>query len=319
MDSEIFQLLKPLSHRGLDNLTSEEKRIKLWNRCVVKWNKTHSTTKVPLSALADELYLKWPQMYVSLSRDELYCSFSYEDYIFHNNGNGQICGGMFIRGGEMPTGAINMTASQIVDLIGIIRPMPSLGRIITQEAYENLIDRDDDRCSGCSDPSQTALAWADRAWNLYHIGLIEDALVACTNSIIHKCIASEGGRMGALEAEIYMLMGRIYYFTYQWDLADYCFKESYNQYYKIFERPDWKDVLYADVPEEEREEYDDNIIGSYLNWANSYSIFLRDIGNESGSKAIQERYHTVMNREQSNREDYLFWMNRRTLCQRNSK
>ena len=237
-------------------------------------------------------------MYVSLSEDELYCSFSYIDYIFCNNGNGQICGGMFIREGETPASAINMTASQIVDLIGIIRPMPFLGRKITQESYEILIDKIDDRCSGCSDPSQTALAWANRAWNLYYIGLIEDALVACTNSLLYKRIAAADGKMSALEAEIHVLMGQIYYFTYQWDLADYCFKESYNQYYRIFERPDWKDVIYADVPKEEREEYDDNIIGSYANWANSYSIFLRDIGRETDSKAIQESYSTVMKRGQ---------------------
>ena len=298
MDNEILNLLLSNNTLGISNPRTRESQIKLWNRCVLKWNKTHSATKVPLSTLADELHLKWPQMYVSLSEDELYCSFSYIDYIFCNNGNGQICGGMFIREGETPASAINMTASQIIDLIGIIRPMPFLGRKITQESYEGLIDRIDDRCSGCSDPSQTALAWANRAWNLYYIGLIEDALVACTNSLLYKRIAAADGKMSALEAEIHVLMGRIYYFTYQWDLADYCFKESYNQYYRIFERPDWKDVMYADVPKEEREEYDDNIIGSYANWANSYSIFLRDIGRETDSKAIQESYNTVMKRGQ---------------------
>lgn len=297
MDNEILTLLLDNNTLGISNPRTRAAQIKLWGKCVSKWNKTHSATKVPLGTLADELHLKWPQMYISLSGEELYCSFSYADYIFHNNARGQLCGGMFIREGEMPTTVINMTASQIVDLIGIIRPMPFLGRKSTLEAYDNLIDRDDDRCGGCSDPSQTALAWANRAWNLYYVGLIEDALVACTASLQYKHIAA-GGNMGALEAEMLVLMGKLYYFTYQWDLADYCYRKSYDHYYKVFEHPDWKDVRYADVPEEEREEYDDNIIGSYLNWANSYSIFLRDIGNEQESKAIQERYHAINDREQ---------------------
>lgn len=71
-------------------------------------------------------------------------------------------------------------------------------------------------------------------------------------------------------------MGQIYYYTFQWELADYCFKKSYNQYYKIFERPDWKDVMYADVPKEERDDYDENIVGNYVCWATAYRNFLCD-------------------------------------------
>lgn len=41
----------------------------------------------------------------------------------------------------MPTYAINMTASQIVDLIGIVRMLPFIGRRINKNAYDSLIDR----------------------------------------------------------------------------------------------------------------------------------------------------------------------------------
>ncbi|MBQ0087192.1 MAG: hypothetical protein KBS72_05875 [Bacteroidales bacterium] len=298
MDNEILTLLLNNNTPGISNPRTRESQIKLWNRCVTKWNKTHSATKVSLDALADQFHLKWPQIYVSISDDTLYCSFSYVDYMFHNNEDGQICGGMFIREGKKPANAINMTASQIVDLIGTVRLLPAIGRKINKNAYESLTNMEDDRCRGCSDPNQTALAWANRAWSLYCIGLIEETQAACMNSLLYKRISSADSRMGALEAEMYVLMGKTYYFTFQWELADYCFKESYNQYYKIFERPDWKDVLYADVPKEEREEYNNDIIGSYMNWATSYSIFLRDTGNESDSKAIIKRSSVVMNRQQ---------------------
>lgn len=303
MDSTILKLVLDNNTKGISNLRTRESQIKLWNRCIRKWNETHPITKVKLEDLANELYLRWPQMYISFSSGSLYCSFSYVDYIFQNNENGQICGGMFIREGETPTGTINMTASQIVDLIGIIRPMPFLGRKITQESYEGLIDREDDRCKGCSDPSQTALAWANRAWALYCIGLIEKAQIACSNSLLHKHIASAGDKMSALEAEMHVLMGQIYYFTYQWELADYCFRKSYNQYYKIFERPDWKDVMYADVPKEERDDYDNNIVGSYMNWANEYSIFLRDTNRIRESKEIGKLIDDMFDRVKKNNDD----------------
>lgn len=303
MDIAVLKLVLENNIKGISNPRTGKTRIKLWNRCIKKWNDAHPITQVKLEDLANELYLRWPQMYISFSSGSLYCSFSYVDYIFQNNENGQICGGMFIRESEMPTSAINMTASQIVDLIGIIRLLPFIGRRINKNAYDSLIDREDDRCKGCSDPSQTALAWANRAWSLYCIGLIEEALVACSNSLLHKHIASAGDRMSALEAEMHVLMGQIYYFTYQWELADYCFKKSYNQYYKIFERSDWKDVLYADVPKEERDDYDENIVGSYMNWANEYSIFLRDTNRIRESRKIDKLINDMFDRIGKNNDD----------------
>lgn len=296
MDSNILKLVLENNAKGLLEPRTRKSQIKLWNRFIKKWNRYHPITKFPLKELADDIRLRWPQMYMSYSPDSLYCSFSYVDYMFHNNEEGQICGGMFIRDGEKPTDAINMTASQIVDLIGIIRPLPFVGKDFTKWRYEVLIDMDDDRCSGCSDPSQTALAWEGRAYDLFHIGLFEDALVACTNSLLYKRIACPGSRMGALEAEIHVLMGQIYYYTFQWELADFCFKESYNQYYNIFERPDWKDVLYADVPEEEREDYDDNILGSYMRWTVVYGKFLRDTNRVLEAKEVRKLHDEIADR-----------------------
>ena len=303
MDSTILKLVLDNNAREFSNPRTRESQIKFWNRCIKKWNDAHPITKVKLEDLADELYLRWPQMYMSYSQESLYCSFSYVDYMFHNNEEGQICGGMFLREGKKPTKALNMTANQIVDLIGIVRPIHFMSKNSTRKILDELTNRNDERCSGCSDHSQTALAWANRAWALYCIGLIEEALVACSNSLLYKHIASAGDKMSALEAEMHVLMGQIYYFTYQWELADYCFKKSYNQYYKIFERPDWKDVLYADVPEEERKEYDDGIIGSYMNWANEYSIFLRDTNCIRESRKIGKLINDMFDRIRKNKDD----------------
>lgn len=125
MDNEILKLVLDNNTAGISNPKTRDAQIKLWKKFIGKWNAMHSMTKVPLKELADEIHLKWPQMYISLSDNELYCSFSYVDYLFHNNAQGQICGGMFIRGGEEPTDVLNMTSSQIIDLIGIPRePFP---------------------------------------------------------------------------------------------------------------------------------------------------------------------------------------------------
>lgn len=290
MDSTILKLVLDNNAREFSNPRTRESQIKLWNRCIKKWNETHPITKVKLEDLANELYLRWPQMYIGYSPDSLYCSFSYVDYIFQNNDDGQICGGMFLREGKKPTKTINMTANQIVDLIGIIRPIHFMSRNRTREMLDVLTNRNDERCSGCSDHSQTALAWANRAWNLYDIGLVEEAQIACTNSLLYKRIACPDSRMGALEAEMHVLMGQIYYYTFQWELADYCFKKSYDQYYKIFERPDWRDVLYADVPKEERDEYDNNIVGPtmYQYWAHTYSTFLKETNRLQESEEINK-------------------------------
>lgn len=303
MDSTILKLVLDNNTNGISNPRTRESQIKLWNRCIKKWNDAHPITKVKLEDLANELYLRWPQMYIGYSPDSLYCSFSYVDYMFHNNEEGQICGGMFIREGRKPTGTINMTVSQIVDLIGIIRPMPAVGRKLNINAYESLTNKEYDRFHGCSDPNQTALAWANRAWDLYYIGLVEEALVACINSLLYKRIASEDNSMGALEAEMHVLMGQIYYYTFQWEFADCCFKKCYNQYYKIFEQPEWRDVLYADVPVDEREGYDDNIIGSYMNWANSYSYFLKDTNRIRESEEVGKLFNNMFDRINQNNDD----------------
>ena len=305
MDSTILKLVLDNDANGILEPRTRKSQIKLWNRFIKKWNGCHPITKVPLEVLADNLRLRWPQMYMNYSSDALYCSFSYVDYIFHNNEDGQICGGMFIREGEMPTSAINMTASQIVDLIGIIRPLHFISRKKAHEILNGLTDKNDDRCSGCSDHSQTALAWANRAWDLYYLGLIEDAQVACTNSLLYKRIASADNRMGALEAEIYMLMGQTYYLTFQWELADYCFKKCYNQYYKFFEHSDCKNVLYADVPKDEREDYDENAVGPimYQCWANEYSNFLKDINRLQESEEISKLGSEMFDRTKKNNND----------------
>lgn len=303
MDSTILKLVLDNNTKGLLEPRTRKSQIKLWNRFIKKWNSCNPATKVHLKDLADNLHLRWPQMYMSYSSDSLYCSFSYVDYIFHNNEDGQICGGMFIREGEKPTNAINMTASQIADLIGLIRPMPFYGKRFTDEKYEEVIDMDDDRCSGCSDHSQTALVWANRAWNMYIIGLIEEAQVACTNSLMYKRIASTGRSMGALEAEMYVVLAQTYYFTFQWELAEYCFKKCYEQYYKIFERPDWKDVLYADVPKEEREDYDDNIAGMYSYWVFRYSAFLRKTNRVKEADKVLKLHNEIIARRRNDNDD----------------
>lgn len=288
MDSTILKLVLDNNTREISSPRTRESQIKLWNRCIKKWNDVHPVIKVSLEDLANELYLRWPQMYVCYSSGSLYCSFSYVDYIFHINEEGQICGGMFIREGKKPKTPINMTKSQIADLIGIFRPIQFLSKNRNREILEELTNRNGERCSGCSDHSQTALAWANRAWKLFYIGFVEDAQIACTNSLLYKRIACPDNSMGALEAEMHVLMGQIYYYTFQWELADYCFKKSYNQYYKIFERPDWKDILYADVPEKEREGFDDDIIGSYMYWADEYSIFLKDTNRIQEAEEVEK-------------------------------
>lgn len=196
MDSTILKLVLDNNAKGLQEPRTRESQIKLWNRCIKKWNDAHPITKVKLEDLANELYLRWPQMYISSSPNSLYCSFSYVDYLFHNNEEGQICGGMFLREGKKPTKTINMTASQIVDLIGIISPIHYMSKNKTREMLDVLTNKNDERCSGCSDHSQTALAWANRAWNLYDIGLVEEAQIACTNSLLYKRIACPDSNMG---------------------------------------------------------------------------------------------------------------------------
>lgn len=62
MDSAILELVLENNTKGISNPRTGKTRIKLWNLCIKKWNEIHPVTKVKLEDLANEIYLRWPQM-----------------------------------------------------------------------------------------------------------------------------------------------------------------------------------------------------------------------------------------------------------------
>jgi len=213
MDLEIFNSVFSVSHKGLTKMDPKRKQLTLWKRVVDSWNKTHIPTKATLEGLIDELHMRWPQMYTSLTEKSLYCSFSYVDYFFEQSPEGGLCGGIFLRESKLPHQSLNMSATQIADLMGLFRREPLASRYVKEEMHE-VIDLQIEYLCGERRETEMAIMWYDRAMSLFRFNRFEDALLCCQNSILYKNIAQDSQEIACVVAEDNTIMGYCYYYTY---------------------------------------------------------------------------------------------------------
>lgn len=298
MDNEIYQLVKHLSRRGLDNLSYEEKRIKLWQRAVKKWNTTHEPVSLTLEEVYQAFKCRWPQIYGGEpSRDTLYLSFSYIDYCFTRNSKGQVCGGIWPRITKNPHSPVNMTAEQMVDLASLLRIVPE--SLSDWKKDEDIISKScgiinepvdpDIEDSGSNIIVQEAQYWAlkDCGISKYMLGQFEESfhylsrahLTLMTMNANEKRtqtpeqIQNNSVHEDIKFAELLTMMADNLVYMFQWQEAEWCFQLAYEHSLCVFEKNDWHQKYYWNLPEEERSGFDQSQRCVYLDWAWRFAAF----------------------------------------------
>lgn len=314
MDNEIYQLVKHLSQRGLDNLTSEEKLIKLWQRAVKKWNKSHEPTYLTLEEVENAFKNKWPQIYGTTLNGILYLSFSYIDYYFTRNSKGQVCGGIWPRINEMPRFPVNMTAGQIVELAFWLRTVPYPCCVMND--HEKMLLQGKDVADSLIEDfhfgvnpyptkqellKQIVLNLQTVAYNQFFLGNFDESLNSLNSAMgyLQLCYAiddpqkKESMENHLLEGELYTMMANdLRYLMKDLD-AEVCLKCAYEKVLHIYEHPDWKERMYWYLSDDERAEIDQSQRCSYLNWAWNYATSYVTGGMPSEAITILEKAKAV--------------------------
>ena len=255
MDNEIYNLVKHLSHKGLDNLSYEEKRVKLWQRAVRKWNNTHEPTTVTPDELLNAFKAKWPQIYgCDGGGNPLYLSFSYIDYLFTFNSKGQVCGGIWPKIEAKPHFPVNMTAQQIVELAALLRIVPEKLRDwkkdeeIISQTYREIND-----CEITSDEDIQRFLYPRLqiiGVSHYMLGQFEESFEAFSRSLL--CLKAFGRTDSLAYAEVLTMLADNLVYLFHWREARWCFKMAYERL---------KFVEDKDIDASEPARY------SYLDWA----------------------------------------------------
>lgn len=237
MNRDLLLFLSRLPHEESLNSTSETRLVNYWKRAAEQWNATHEPVYTTVCDVEAAFRLRWPQIYGGINGSELYLSFSYIDYLFTENEDGTVSGGIFIRGGEKPTVRLNMTPVQIVELAMALRKKPSGEEILKEnlarhdqegeyiEAYSQHEYRNVAHPLSETDAlHQKAIHMEEKASALYDMGYYEDALDWFKKSLITKHAA---GLENSYSDYAYTVMGDIYYKLLDWDMADTCFQYAY--------------------------------------------------------------------------------------------
>lgn len=307
MDNEIYQLVKHLSQRGLDNLTSEEKLIKLWQRAVKKWNKSHEPTSLTLEEVYHAFKNRWPQIYGGEPLNgTLYLSFSYIDYYFTRNSKGQICGGIWPRIDKKPKFPLNMTTEQIVDLASILRIEPrSVEQWELSERYVSCMERSvmERDCKGINCLSDKELYYFSilqtAGKSLNSLGLFEDSIITLSRSLIcrlrfqrdrkGKSILSSSLWDKVEQAGLYTTMADDLAHMFLWDEAEWCFTLAYEYCLDVFENADWQNIYEKDFSGgRDRAAY-----LTYYDWACRFAEFYKMSHRPSDAISILEKAEAV--------------------------
>ena len=310
MDNEIYQLVKHLSQRGLDNLTSEEKLIKLWQRAVKKWNKSHEPTSLTLEEVYRAFKNRWPQIYGGEPLNgTLYLSFSYIDYYFTRNSKGQVCGGIWPRINQKPKFPLNMTAEQIVEMAFWMRDVPLKLSLMNKvekelkndlELVEELIG--DWQSETTVYPTRVEMLkqivkiLKSVAMHQYSLGNFEASLDTLNRAMAYLQLSyseDESNFNSILEVDIYEMMG--YNLNYLMRNADFtvCYELAQYKQMRIYERKDWKKEMRNYLTEDEKTGSSQKQRSMYLNWAcNRADAYLTN-SNPGKAISILERAEAV--------------------------
>lgn len=318
MDNEIYQLVKHVCHRGLDNLSYEEKRIKLWQRAVNKWNKSHEPTSLTLEEVYHAFKNKWPQIYGGEPLNgALYLSFSYIDYYFTRNSKGQVCGGIWPRINKRSHFPVNMTAEQVVDLAGLLRIVPE--SLSDWKKDEETISKS---CKIIKEPidvdaedigslliDQEAQYWAltDCGISKYMLGQFEESFQYLSRALLTLMTLNTNEKKtqtpiqiqkGTIHenvkfAELLTMMADNLVYLYQWVEAEWLFKLAYEHSLSVFEEKDWHNKYYWYLPKEERWGGDQSGRCIFLDWAWRFAEFYKMSHRPSDAITILEKAEAV--------------------------
>ena len=237
MNRDLLLFLSRLPHEEPLNSTSETRLVNYWKRAAEQWNTTDEPVCTTVRDVEAAFRLRWPQIYGGINGSELYLSFSYIDYLFTENEDGTVSGGIFIRDGEKPTVRLNMTPVQIVELAMALRVCPRneeelkeiLSKYDQEEEYIDAYSRQEYRNISRPMPEsealhQKAIHMEEKASTLYDVGYYEEALEWFQKSLIIKHTAR---LENSYTDYAYTVMGDIYYKLLDWDMADTSFQYAY--------------------------------------------------------------------------------------------
>ena len=285
MNRELLLFLSRLPHDELHKSPADDLIVNYWKCAAEQWNATHKPVHTTICDVEAAFKLRWPQIYGGINGSELFLSFSYIDYLFMDNEDGTVAGGIFKRDGEKPTIRLNMTPVQIVELAMVLRACPgneeqlleNLAMYDHAEEYIEAYSRHEYRNTSHPMPEsealhQKAIHMEEKASALYDMGYYEEALEWFQKSLITKRAAGFEKNGYSFSDYAYTSMGNIYYLLLDWDMAETCFKYAYDACYKRM----------LDKPEEDMEDS----FHRFRQWSFLYSRFLSRTGRSEEANRI---------------------------------
>ncbi len=286
MNRDLLKFLSRLPHDELLKSPSGSLLVNYWACAAEQWNATHDPVHTTIKDVEAAFRLRWPQIYGGINDSELYLSFSYIDYLFTDNEDGTVSGGIFKRDGEKPTVRLNMTPVQIVELAMALRVCPlneeqlkeNLGRYDHAEEYIEAYSRHEYLNTSHPMPEsealhQKAIHMEEKATALYDMGYYEEALEWFHKSLITKRYAGLKNGRQIYSDYAYQMMGICYDSLLDESMAETCYLYAYDAYYKRM----------LDKPEEDMQDAWNRL----SDWACMYSGFLRRTGRSEEAERIK--------------------------------
>lgn len=285
MNRNIILFLSRLPHDDLLKTSPHDILVQYWECAARQWNTTHNPVQSTIRDVEEAFRLLWPNIYGDINGSQLYLSFSYVDYLFTENLDGTISGGIFNRDGKKPSVRLNMTPIQIVELATVLRHVPA-GKLLKKnlasyykaEEYIEAYSRHEYRNVKCPMSElealhQKAIHIEDKATALKEMGYYEEALEWFQKSILTKRTAGLEKDGHSFSDYAYTSMGWLYEKLLDNDLAETCYQYVYNACFKRLLNKQETDIEYAS----HRLKY----------WSYMYSSFLSKTGRPEEAKKIE--------------------------------
>lgn len=235
MNRDLLIFLSRLPHEELHKSPTEALLVNYWACAAEQWNATHESVHTTIRDVEAAFRLRWPQIYGGINGSELYLSFSYIDYLFIQNEDGTVSGGIFKRGGEKPKVRLNMTPVQIVELAMALRVCPlneeqlkeNLDRYDHAEEYIEAYSRHEYLNTSHPMPEsealhQKAIHMEEKATSLFAMGYYEESLELFQKSLITKRYAGLDNDGQSFSDYAYEMMGICYDSLLDESMAETC-------------------------------------------------------------------------------------------------
>lgn len=149
--------------------------------------------------------------------------------------------------------------------------------------------------------SQIEICLTEKAYSLSSLNLYEESNRCLLEAIFYaqmskdpSVLANAKISMNSNEADIYTLLGENLFHEFRNEEAVQCFELAYYGFIKYLGEQEWRKIIYSDVSESERNEYDSNIRLQYVNWSNRYSKCLTDAGDIKEAEKLRNATNEVI-------------------------